>query len=120
MGITMLAYRTRQPISAVDFAQPQDAEEIACWQDHPNLDAWMLGLYGVRGGAGMLQKDTLQLTACDLDALEKAVIADALPIGGEIRFGTSRPEHKELDLEFLAKARQSLAEGFFVYYCPDW
>ena len=121
MKLNMFAYRTRQPISAVDFAEPEDADQIAHWRSHPNLDGWMMALYSAKNGTdAIFNRSTLQLLAADLDALEANVHADALPITEGYRLGVSHADHKKLDLAFITKARRSLAEGFSVYYWCSW
>ncbi len=98
-------------------------EQLFCWRKHPNLHGWMQRLYEQRGGK-LFQCGNfygpVALIAEDLEALERDVLANALPHTMGFFFGASQPEDKEGDLEFIAKARAAVAEGLYLYYTPTW
>lgn len=119
MGLDMYAYRTGKAVAALDFDPPEDAVQIAYWRKHPNLHGWMEKLYHDRGGrSGAFNCDTLQLTADDLDTLERDL--DALPATTGFFFGESRADERDDDVQFIAAARQAIAEGDRVYYSSWW
>lgn len=121
MGLDMFAFRTSAWIPATDFKGPDDSRELACWRKHPDLHGWMEALYRRKGGnSEAFNCDTLRLDLDDLDALEQAVLADALPHTEGFFFGESRPEEKALDLAFIARARQAIEEGDSVFYDSWW
>ncbi len=121
MGLDMYAFKTRQPVPAVDFKVPDDAERIATWRKHPNLHGWMEELYYQRGGKGPdFDCDTLRLDAADIDALEVDVMAGQLPHTSGFFFGESLPEDLADDLAFIAEARKAIAEGYSVFYDSWW
>ena len=108
---------------AVEASSINDGESpiIHQWRKHPNLQGWMEKLYREKGGEA---KDfnwvTVRLNLEDIDRLEKAVIAGELPHTTGFFFGQSQPEHKAEDLEFIAKARKAIGEGFAVFYDSWW
>lgn len=123
MGLDMYAFKFSADLatSPVDLELPQDREEIAYWRKHPDLHGWMRQLYKTKGGTSEdFNCDTVQITAEDLDQLEKDVSAEALPTTGGFFFGKSYPEDRAGDLRFIATARQAIADGFVVYYWSWW
>ncbi|MBI5721427.1 MAG: phosphoglycerate kinase [Burkholderiales bacterium] len=120
MGLDMYAYSTDQTLSRLDFEKPKDRKEIAYWRKHANLHGWMEQLYRSHGGAQRFNCVNVALTAEDIDALERTVLADELPFTEGFFFGESIPEDKEDDIAFIAKARECLAAGKSVYYTSWW
>ena len=96
--------------------------EIAYWRKHPNLHGWMERLaeqknlkYESFNGIEM------ELTAEDLDELERAVTHNQLPATGGFFFGNNADEHyRESDLEFVKNARAELFFGLKVFYNSSW
>lgn len=121
MGLDMYACVTRhQPESAVDF-DPQENTQLHYWRKHPNLHGWMEELYRAKGGADeVFNCVNLQMTADDLDRLETAIKAGALPATAGFFFGASDGTETEDDLAFVAKAREALAAGLTVFYSSWW
>ena len=121
MGLDMYAYATTDDITDVDFAEPSESVKLQYWRKHPNLHGWMEGLYRRRGGE---QADfncvNVRLTEADLAALHADVTADRLPETVGFFFGTSRPEEKQDDLDFIQKARAAISEGKKVFYTSWW
>ena len=115
----------KQVTSPVDFLTEDmdrsDHREIYYWRKHANLQGWMERLYRQKGG-----KDAdfncvpVQLTAADLDALEKDVVANALPETTGFFFGQSSEEDRIDDLKFIQTARTEIALGKAVYYYSWW
>ena len=120
MGLDMYAYRTRKQIPPVDFDEPDDAEQIAYWRKHPNLHGWMHKLYKANDGEREFNCVPVQLLAADLDALELALQTSSLPETCGFFFGETRPEEIDEDFSFIAKAREALRDGYFVYYRSWW
>jgi hypothetical protein len=122
MGLDMYAFKTPRAVPATDFEVPEEeVEQIAEWRKHPKLHGWMKALYYERGGKGEhFDCDTLRLDPADIDALEKAVLADQLPETHGFFFGESQPEDKELDIAFIAEARKAFADGYSVFYDSWW
>jgi hypothetical protein len=96
--------------------------EIAYWRKHPNLHGWMEKLAEQKN----LQYDSfngieLELTAEDLDELERAVIHHQLPSTTGFFFGRDADEHYyESDLEFIKAARAEMFFGLKVFYNSSW
>ena len=121
MGLDMYAYSTAAVITATDFDQPKDAQQVARWRKHPNLHGWMEATYYAKGGkADSFNCVTLQLTSADIDGLEEAVTANVLPDTTGFFFGQSQPEDKADDLAFIAAARKAFADGKAVFYTSWW
>jgi hypothetical protein len=120
MGLDMYAYRTRAQIAPVDFEEPDQAEQIAYWRKHPNLHGWMHQLYEAKGGGQVFNCVPVQLLSADLDALERALHMNALPETFGFFYGETRPEEIDEDFAFIAKAREALRDGYFVYYSSWW
>jgi hypothetical protein len=96
--------------------------EIAYWRKHPNLHGWMERLaeqknlkYESFNGIEM------ELSAEDLDELERAVTHGQLPATGGFFFGNNADEHyRESDLEFVKNARAEMFFGLKVFYNSSW
>lgn len=99
-------------------------EERFYWRKHPNLQGWMERLWrsqNPQAEGQIFNDEDVLLTAADLDDLEKAVLAGALPETTGFFFGqNSDEEHRSQDLEFIAVARAALAGGLNVIYNSNW
>jgi hypothetical protein len=129
MGLDMMACTLNaRPPTDVDFELTEKSGELWQWRKHPNLHGWMEALYRSKGGGGvdgMDGPDTFNcvpvlLTSEDLDSLELAVRTRTLPSTEGFFFGNSEPEDQAGDLKFIAKAREAIAAGKFVYYTSWW
>ena len=138
MGLDMFAYRAKQtPLKETDdlFVSEKeeyidlfskgysDHEEFFYWRKHPNLHGWMEELYREKGG----ESDTFNctpvvLTTEDLDNLEAAIKGGKLPNTNGFFFGESEGDEEEIneDLRFVTEARNSIAEGYTVWYDSWW
>lgn len=109
--------------------------ELAYWRKHPNLQGWMQQLWlrklnipvnssdqFIEGQIpGTFNNVELELTADDLDALERAVVHSKLPSTGGFFFGENSDEYyREHDLEFIRMARAELFMGLKVFYNSSW
>ena len=116
-----------------DYVNPKVTKprEIAYWRKHPNLHGWMERLWIDKGRPGfeedaadrdpMFNGVELELTAEDLDALERAVKKRQLPKTSGFFFGDDADRHYyENDLEFIRKARSELFFGLKVFYNSSW
>jgi hypothetical protein len=125
MGLDMYAYTAPSDLigasTDIDLEVLRGVERLHYWRKHPNLHGWMEALYRIKGGqAEVFNCVSVRLTTEDLDALEQAVQQDRLPETTGFFFGVTRPEEKEEDLAFIAKARQALKEGKAVLYDSWW
>ena len=100
-----------------------DHEEFFYWRKHPNLHGWMEELYREKGG----ESDTFNctpvvLTTEDLDNLEAAIKGGELPNTNGFFFGESEGDEEEIneDLRFVTEARNSISEGYTVWYDSWW
>lgn len=100
-----------------------EVETIQTWRKHANLNEWMTQL-AVRKGVVKDAHDfncvDLPLDAKDVDALEAAVLSEDMPTGIGFFWGKSFPEDKQLDLDFIEKARRAMAAGQQVIYSCWW
>jgi hypothetical protein len=98
-----------------------NSTELFYWRKFNALHGWMEQLYRAKGGtAESFNCNTVRLTSEDLDKLERD--ANSLqPVAGFF-FGsqTVYPEDIESIAEFVAKARQAIADGNAVYYDSWW
>lgn len=123
MGLDMYAFTsTKKPEKPVDFREA-DADELFYWRKHPDLHGWMFALYKSKGGekdADGFNCTAVELTADDLDKLERDLNQGSLPHTTGFFFGESRPEDLERTREFIALAREALKEGKTVFYDSWW
>jgi hypothetical protein len=99
--------------------------EIAYWRKHPNLHGWMAEQWNQRNGG---KADTnqfngieLELSWQDIDNLEAAVKARALPATSGFFFGNEADDYYyDHDLEFVKQARADLFLGLKVFYNSSW
>ena len=122
MGLDMFAFTTALTLSgAVDFPEPEDAQELHYWRKHPNLHGWMGELYDAKGGKKAdFNCVGVVLESDDLDDLETAIRKNQLPETQGFFFGASDGSEIEDDLSFVAKARAAIREGKTVYYTSWW
>jgi len=107
-----------------DYVNPTVTKprEIAYWRKHPNLHGWMERLAESKN----LQYDSfngieMELTAEDLDELERAVTHKQLPATQGFFFGNDADEiYYESDLAFVKNARAELFFGLKVFYNSSW
>jgi len=134
MGLDMFAYRLKgfNPSSPVDFSDEiqvlreseensQEPEDFFYWRKHPDLHGLMEEIYREKGGKEeSFNCVPVQLTQEDLDRIAAIVIDDKLPRTQGFFFGESTNDRKAEDIEFLEKAKQSLAEGYTIWYDSWW
>ncbi len=106
--------------------------ELAYWRKHPNLQGWMESLWKEKMNEANQELPEsewdssfngieLELTAEDLDALERAVKKRQLPKTSGFFFGNDSDQHYyEHDLEFIKNARAELFMGLKVFYNSSW
>ena len=126
----------------------QDGEEssLADWRKHNRLHGWMEELWEDKGRPNFKSADKqpmgdfncipLELTAKDLDNLERDIEEKVMPETGGFFFGDDSytwgedldgnklPKgdyfYKQADLQFIEDARKALKEGKKVYYNSWW
>lgn len=127
MGLDMYAFAVRadsvgDKVTDVEWLD-DDRIELFYWRKFNALHGWMENLYRLKGGAkASFNCTTVRLDAKDLDRLEMDTGNNKLvPINGFF-FGeqTIYPEDLESVADFIAKARQALADGQAVYYDSWW
>lgn len=124
----MYAYMAKnfKPSSPVDFRTDfeyaeQNKQHLFYWRKHPNMHGLMESLYRQKGGRSEeFNCVNVQLFKEDLDLIEKAVNDNGLPETSGFFFGQSGEEDKKRDLEFIAKAREALDDGFVIWYSSWW
>jgi hypothetical protein len=77
-------------------------------------------IYRYKGGKEKEFSGPLILDAPDIDFIETHVLNDTLPHTDGFFFGSSRPECKELDIEFISRARMAIEAGETVIYDSSW
>ena len=102
-----------------------ESSEISYWRKHNALQGWMETLWSIKTGkpANDLNCKEVELTAEDLDQLEKCIVNETLPKTQGFFFGsdTSRDRtRQEYDLEFVAKAKEAIEDGDKVFYSCWW
>ena len=96
--------------------------EIAYWRKHPNLHGWMERLAEQK----KLSYDSfngieIELTAEDLDELERAVTHRQLPATTGFFFGSEADQlYYDRDLAFVKAARTEMFMGLKVFYNSSW
>jgi hypothetical protein len=100
-----------------------EVDTIQTWRKHANLNEWMTQLAvrkGVVKNAIEFNCVDLLLNADDIADLEATVLADEMPVGGGFFWGKSFPEDKQLDLDFIEKAKRAMDAGQQVIYSCWW
>jgi hypothetical protein len=118
-----------------DYVNPKVTKprEIAYWRKHPNLHGWMESLWKRKlhesnkqepednGWGSTFNGIELELTADDLDELERAVTHGQLPSTTGFFFGNDADDfYRESDLAFIKNARAELFFGLKVFYNSSW
>jgi hypothetical protein len=93
---------------------------LAYWRKHPNLQGLVKQIYRAKGGAESAFSGPVILDAEDIDLIEKHVLEETLPYTEGFFFGTSRPDEKDLDTEFISRARMAIEAGETVVYDSSW
>lgn len=120
MGLDMYAYSVPQGEDV--SAESTERSQIAYWRKFNALHGWMEDLYREReGGTNDFNCIPLQLTPEDLDRLELDLKKGLTPRQGFF-FGAQEiyPEDVESTVDFIAHAREELANGKDVYYDSWW
>ena len=127
MGLDMYAFAVPadsvgDKVTDVEWLDDDRIELFYCRKFNA-LHGWMENLYRLKGGAkASFNCTTVRLDAKDLDRLEMDTGNNKLvPINGFF-FGVTEiyPEDLESVADFVAKARQALADGNAVYYDSWW
>jgi hypothetical protein len=128
MGLDMYAFTVPAEWAGsieTDYAPDADREttELFYWRKFNALHGWMEDLYRSKYGAkASFNCTTVRLNSKDLDRLEMDTGNNKLiPINGFF-FGDQvvYPEDLESVADFIAKAREALADGKAVFYDSWW
>ena len=117
-----------------DYVNPKVTKprEISYWRKHPNLHGWMEQLWIRKLAAeGKTPEEgafgstfngiEMELSAEDLDELERAITHGQLPSTTGFFFGNEADDYyREQDLEFVKNARAELFFGLKVFYNSSW
>jgi len=117
-----------------EYVNPSIAKprELAYWRKHPNLHGWMEKLWlrklavegktpGESDFGSTFNGIEMELTAEDLDELERAVTHGQLPSTTGFFFGNEADDYyREIDLQFIKNARAELFFGLKVFYNSSW
>jgi hypothetical protein len=129
MGLDMFAWKVEPEQVINDFEVAKDESnqsylhELYYWRKHHDLHGWMEALYRVKGGTKeSFNCVKVRLTLDDLNLLEHAVLNGKLPQTQGFFFGTNTPDEESMknDMEFIAKAKIAIVQGFAVYYDSWW
>ena len=125
MGLDQNAYKVKRKYAPTTKTETVRTTEICYWRKHNALQGWMEELWCQKTGgkAEDLNCSDLPLTSEDLDKLEEAIIKNKLPVTVGFFYGsdTSQDESlKEYDLNFVAKARDAIKEGYEITYSCWW
>lgn len=138
MGLDQYAYVTTRAGTQAEYYNDENYDkedgastkvseprEIAYWRKHPNLHGWMERLYMEKEPGAHLETSfngvELELTWEDLDRLEQAVTAGALPTTTGFFFGNDSDEYyQQQDLEFIKQAKFEIFVGLKVFYNSSW
>lgn len=127
MGLDMYAFSLPKDDDrpCVDFDLDDIGDEerrrLHYWRKHPNLHGWMAGRYYEKGGSDDdFNVNTVELTAADINALERAILGKTLPQTTGFFFGETTGEERDDDLEFIRKAREEFAKGRTIAYYAWW
>ena len=122
MGLDQYAY-----VKTPETGEEGESPEFA-WRKHSKLQTFMEALYEERTGlsATDLNCGELALEVGDIDTLEQAINASALPhCEGGFFYGhqfqdEQASEYRDYDLEFCAWARAEIGAGSTVIYSCWW
>lgn len=102
----------------------RDTDEFFYWRKFNALHGWMEDLYRQKGGdRKQFNITTVRLSEKDLDRLEMDVGGNKLVPRNGFFFGDTScvyPEDLETVADFVAKARQAIADGKAVFYDSWW
>lgn len=126
MGLDMYAFTVPTEWAGdkeTDYTPDADrkSEELYYWRKFNALHGWMEKLYRDKGGQReVFNVTSVRLHATDLDRLEREA-NDLKPVAGFF-FGeqTIYPEDRESIADFIAKARDALADDKAVFYDSWW
>ena len=134
MGLDMYAYSRAKDT-------PQEAKELQYWRKHNALHGLLEDMWNDRGQPipqWMLDEYPddfreervlvfngieMELTEADINYIESVVLNNELPMTEGFFFGQDSRfdiEYKELDLDFIKKAREAFARGEEVFYTSSW
>lgn len=128
MGLDMYAFTVPAEWAGdteIDYTPDADrkSEELYYWRKFNALHGWMEDLYREKGGTGKdFNCNTVRLNEVDLRRLEQDVFNNELKPRNGFFFGSQEiyPEDLESVTDFIAKARQALADGKAVFYDSWW
>jgi hypothetical protein len=115
MGLDMYVMTTKEP--EFDFTT---STKLFYWRKHPDLHGWMENTYQKRGGTEEFNGIPIRLQYDDILQLENDIRNANLPQTTGFFFGSSSPEDKENDLEFIKLAKEALNKHDKLFYTSSW
>lgn len=132
MGLDMYCYKVSKevadeagmtPDSLISLNGNTVADQFAYWRKFNALHGWMEKLYVRKGGVDEFNCRPVRLDLADIEKLEEDAKAGRLEATAGFFFGPQDPlneDDRDEVLEFCAKARAALADGFALYYDSWW
>lgn len=121
MGVHSYAFASeREPVRKVN--DRNDASTLGdvqfhFWGKHVQLDSWMTTRAFEHGHDGSFNGDTMELDVDDLCQLSIDLLqGEVYPLQNSEYFTIRLRD----DMEFIAKAREQIAQGRYVYYTNSW
>ncbi len=116
--------------------------EVFYWRKHPEIHGWMESLYNSKGGTSDFNCTTVQLELDDINCLHDDIMNRKLPRTQGFFFGDpvyrtkeeldkmSKGDRKDAieemtnqlkeDLIFIEKAKEFIANGYYLFYDSWW
>ena len=119
MGLDQYAHKVKATYDSDTLTETRTKTEIHTWRKHYPLQQCMEALWVSRGEEGSFNCVDVSLTEEDLNRLEKAILNDEMPWEdwmGEEETEEEKADTLAYDLEFIKKARESLADGWKIVY----
>ena len=124
MGLDQYAKQVKSDYNHETLTETTVKTEIAYWRKHNALEGYMSELYRTKThDQGEFNCKNLPLDSDDLDTLEAVIKGGKLPETVGFFFGSctkDNEEYKELDLEFIEKARKCIDRGYEIHYTSWW
>lgn len=127
MGLDMYAYKVDRKCNTPVIAKRLDKidyEKIFYWRKNRFMHNLIEGIFVKKGGTGEFNCVFVELDDKDINYIEKAVLdgtIDGMDAPGYY-FGNLEytDDSRAYDMEFVLKARQTIKDGYKVYYYSWW
>jgi hypothetical protein len=90
--------------------KPEHLSDICLWRNEKGLQAFMENLYEQKKGMGILEQDCfVQVTAHDLNVLEKLIDSSSLPVVDSLNMN-----------DCIQAMHEVIQQGLNVFYTCSW